>query len=233
MKRTYSLTPAGSVLAVAALVAACGGGSNGTGSGTGTGVSTGTGTLSLSLTDAPACGYDKVFVTIEKVRVHQSSSAGDNDAGWSEVALVAPQRVDLLTLNNGTLLPLGQTELPAGTYTQMRLVLAPNTAASPLANAIMPTGGAETALTLVSPIACAGSTAADGRDRACRAAQGGRFGPCGRPEARRAPGREDSAVHPGPRRAHHPARVPARGASRRRGGHGATAGFRARQRPRR
>jgi hypothetical protein len=147
MKRTYSLTPAGSVLAVAALVAACGGGSNGTGSGTGTGVSTGTGTLSLSLTDAPACGYDKVFVTIEKVRVHQSSSAGDNDAGWSEVALVAPQRVDLLTLNNGTLLPLGQTELPAGTYTQMRLVLAPNTAASPLANAIMPTGGVETALT--------------------------------------------------------------------------------------
>jgi len=147
MRRTYSLTPAGSVLAVAALVAACGGGSNGTGSGTGTGVSTGTGTLSLSLTDAPACGYDKVFVTIEKVRVHQSSSAGDNDAGWSEVALVAPQRVDLLTLNNGTLLPLGQTELPAGTYTQMRLVLAPNTAASPLANAIMPTGGAETALT--------------------------------------------------------------------------------------
>lgn len=143
MTRTYSLTPAGSVLAVAALVAACGGGSNGTG----TGVSTGTGTLSLSLTDAPACGYDKVFVTIEKVRVHQSSSAGDNDAGWSEVALVAPQRVDLLTLNNGTLLPLGQTELPAGTYTQMRLVLAPNTAASPLANAIMPTGGVETALT--------------------------------------------------------------------------------------
>jgi Domain of unknown function (DUF4382) len=143
MKRTYSLTPAGSVLAVAALVAACGGGSNGTG----TGVSTGTGTLSLSLTDAPACGYDKVFVTIEKVRVHQSSSAGDNDAGWSEIALVAPQRVDLLTLNNGTLLPLGQTELPAGTYTQMRLVLAPNTAANPLANAIMPTGGVETALT--------------------------------------------------------------------------------------
>ena len=126
-------------LAAAALLAACGGGSDSP--------STVTGTLRLSLTDAPACGYDKVFVTIEKVRVHQSGSAGDNDAGWSEVVLATPQRVDLLTLNNGTLLPLGQTELPAGSYTQLRLVLAANTAANPLANAITPTGGVETALT--------------------------------------------------------------------------------------
>jgi hypothetical protein len=65
------------------------------------------------LTDSPACGYDNVFVTVQKVRVHKSGSAADNDAGWSEVVLAAPQRVDLLTLTNGTLLPLGQTELPA------------------------------------------------------------------------------------------------------------------------
>jgi hypothetical protein len=44
-------------------------------------------------------------------------------------------------LNNGTLLPLGQTELPAGTYTQMRLVLSDNTGADPLANAVQPEGG--------------------------------------------------------------------------------------------
>lgn len=122
--------------AATTLLAACGGGGN-----------TATGTLRLSLTDAPACGYESVFVTVDKVRVHQSSSAGDNDAGWSEVVLAAPQRIDLLTLNNGALLPLGQTELPAGTYTQMRLVLADNTPANPLANAIKPSGGSETALT--------------------------------------------------------------------------------------
>ncbi len=128
-------------LTAAALLAACGGGGSDNTS------TTGTGTMRLSLTDAPACGYDSVFVTVEKVRVHQSGSAGDNDAGWSEVVLSTPQRVDLLSLNNGTLLPLGQTELPAGSYTQMRLVLAANTPANPMANALTPTGGQPTALT--------------------------------------------------------------------------------------
>jgi hypothetical protein len=128
-----------STLAATALFA-CGGGGGGGSAG-------GTGTLRMSLTDAPACGYDNVWVTVQKVRVHQSSSAGDNDAGWQEIVLASPQRVDLLTLTNGTLMPLGQTQLPAGTYTQMRLVLAPNTAGAPWPNAIKPTGGVETELT--------------------------------------------------------------------------------------
>ena len=50
--------------ALAALIAACGGGGG-----------TPTGTMRLSLTDSPACGYDNVFVTVEKVRVHQSGGA--------------------------------------------------------------------------------------------------------------------------------------------------------------
>ena len=131
----FLLSPA--VVAAGLLVACGGGGSD----------SSATGTLRLSLTDAPACGYDSVFVTVERVRVHKSGSAADSDGGWSEVVLAPAQRVDLLTLTNGTLLPLGQTALPAGTYTQMRLVLSPNSNSTPLANAIKPTGGTETALT--------------------------------------------------------------------------------------
>jgi hypothetical protein len=55
--------------------------------------------------------------------------------------------VDLLTLTNGTLVPLGQVQLPAGIYTQLRLVLAENTASDPYANAIKPTGAAMVPLT--------------------------------------------------------------------------------------
>ena len=128
----------GAALAGAIVIglAACGGGSGGSG----------TGTLRLALTDAP-CGYDQVWVTIEKVRVHQSAGAGAGDAGWSEVVLSPARRVDLLSLTNGVLEELGQTPLPAGKYTQMRLVLAANGGGTPLANSIVPTGSAETPLT--------------------------------------------------------------------------------------
>ena len=122
-------------LAVSALLSACGGSGSETG------------TLRLALTDAPACGFDTVFVTIEKVRVHKSGSANEGDDGWSEVALTpAKKRVDLLSLTNGALAELGQTLLPAGKYTQMRFVLAANGAANPLANAVKLTGGVETAV---------------------------------------------------------------------------------------
>lgn len=129
-------------LGAAALLAACGGGGGIGGSGAAQ-----DGTMRLQLTDAPACGYDAVNVTIEKVRVHASSTAVDSDSGWYELALSPARRVDLLTLSNGVLTTLGQLQLPSGSYTQMRLVLAANGGATPLANSVVPTGGAETALT--------------------------------------------------------------------------------------
>ncbi len=146
--RTMHIPSSRSRLALPALVAL---GLSGCGGGGGQANGYGAGTLRLALTDAAACGYDNVFVTVEKVRVHASGTAADADSGWHEVVLATPQRVDLLTLTNGTLLPLGETPLPAGKYTQMRLVLGSTApAGSPagtLANSIKPTGGVETALT--------------------------------------------------------------------------------------
>ena len=127
--------------AAAIALAACGGGG---GSEPAAG---GTGTLRLALTDAPACGYDAVNVTIERVRVHQSSGAGENDSGWVDMAVTPRQRVNLLSLTNGVLEELGQTPLPTGRYTQMRLVLADNGGSAPFANSVVPTGGSEVALT--------------------------------------------------------------------------------------
>ena len=139
------------VAGMAWLLAACGGGGDGDAGQAGAGSAPAVaamGTLRLALTDAPACGFDKVFVTVEKVRVHQSGSAGDGEAGWSEVVLNPAKRLDLLSLTNGVLEELGQKRLPAGKYTQLRLVLAENGSTAPFANAVIPTGGtSEVALT--------------------------------------------------------------------------------------
>ena len=126
------------VSAAAALLAACGGGGGDSG---GTGAASGT--LRLALTDAPACGYDRVNVTIERIRIHARSTAQDGDAGWSEMVLTPAKRVDLLTLTNGVLEELGSTSLPAGRYTQMRLVLGSNQGPGMMANSVVPTGGSE------------------------------------------------------------------------------------------
>ncbi|MEJ7929826.1 DUF4382 domain-containing protein [Ramlibacter sp. AN1015] len=125
------------VLAVlaAATLAACGGGSA---------PAVEPGTLRLALTDAPACGFDHVWVTIAGVRVHASGTALDAEAGWRELPVDPPRRIDLLTLTNGGLQELGGLELPAGRYEQMRLVFAPTgEAGAPVApHAVQPSGGA-------------------------------------------------------------------------------------------
>lgn len=114
---------------------ACGGG----------GSDTPSGTLRVALTDGPACGFDAVNVTVTAVRVHASQTADENAQGWHDLTLVAPRRIDLLSLQNGILEELGQRVLPAGQYTQLRLMLQPNRGVN-VANSVMPTGGGEQAL---------------------------------------------------------------------------------------
>lgn len=116
-------------LLAAALLVACGGGGGGSASGTGT--------LQMSLTDAPACGYDHVFVDVQKLSIHQSATAQPQDAGWTDINV--NQRIDLLNLTNGVLQTLGQVPLAAGQYQQIRLVLGAN-------NTVTPTGGSDTPL---------------------------------------------------------------------------------------
>lgn len=124
---------AAAVAATLALAACGGGGGNADG---------GEGTVRVSMTDAPAC-HEEVFITVEAVRFHANADAsGGNTAGWHELRLPAPRRIDLLDLTNGALEELGSAPLPAGRYSQVRLVLAENTREQPLANAVTPRGGA-------------------------------------------------------------------------------------------
>ena len=139
--RTLAWTSAG--LAALSLVACGGSGSS-------------TGTLQLAMTDAPACGYQHVYVTVTKIRVHQSATAQSTDAGWSELS-ITPQRIDLLSLTNGVLQELGSLPLPTGTYQQVRLVLADNPSSpspsNPLANALVLTTDPTTEIALSTPSA--------------------------------------------------------------------------------
>ncbi|WP_321795247.1 DUF4382 domain-containing protein [Caballeronia sp. J97] len=132
--RTFALAAG-----TATILAACGGGGGSDGS------SSPNGTLHVALTDAPSCGFDHVYVTVSQVRVNANAQAADSDAGWTTIALPAPQKIDLLSLTNGVLADLGQTALPAGQYQQVRLVLTPNSG-NTLANSIVPSGGKEQAL---------------------------------------------------------------------------------------
>lgn len=114
-------------------VAGCGSGGDGSG---------GMGTASVSLTDAPACGYEQVNITVSKVRIHRSDTAGDHSPGWADIVLNPPKTINLLDLNDPTqpnfgLLTLGETPLEAGHYTQLRLVLEPNNGNQPSANWIV------------------------------------------------------------------------------------------------
>jgi hypothetical protein len=95
------------------------------------------GNVSVSISDPPACSapqgpYSHVYVTIREVRIHQSETADANAAGWTNLTpdLAAnPRQVDLFGLANSAcfLAMLGNgTQLQAGQYQQIRIILADN-----------------------------------------------------------------------------------------------------------
>lgn len=107
---------------LSALAVACGGGSS-----SGSGLSQGT--ANVSIMDAPG-DYNHVYVTIAAVWFHTSNLAGPDDTGWLKYPLTAPITVDLLSLENGTMLQaFGGLTLPAGDYQQIRVFLIDNSVA--------------------------------------------------------------------------------------------------------
>lgn len=156
-RRGGSLCGVVGVLAMG-LLAGCGGGGGDAAGGGGGGGSAQAGVLSVSLTDAPACGFDEVNVTVNRVRVHQSDSANENAAGWTDITLTPPRKINLLNLNDPTqpnfaLESLGETPLPSGHYTQLRLLLVENNGSNPPANSVVLSGLPRTEIPLDTPSA--------------------------------------------------------------------------------
>lgn len=100
--------------------------------------------LRVQLTDKPAEEYQAVYVTVASVRIHKSGDAGEQDGEWIELPVTAAMPVDLLTLRNGVLYELCQSQLAAGHYQQIRLVLTPNAGtAAPYHQSVLAADGVE------------------------------------------------------------------------------------------
>jgi hypothetical protein len=80
------------------------------------------GTLKINLIDSPV-DYDAVYVDVQSVSVHAADA--DSNGGWQTVS-AQPGIYDLLTLRNGVSVLLVDGQLPAGHYTQIRLLLGPD-----------------------------------------------------------------------------------------------------------
>lgn len=96
-------------------------------------------TANVMLSDPTTCSgpsgpFAHVYVTITDVQANISSTAGDNDSGWTDLTpglSSQAKQVDLLGQANNQcfLATLGDTQqLQAGTYQQIRLILADNSA---------------------------------------------------------------------------------------------------------
>ncbi|WP_188937188.1 DUF4382 domain-containing protein [Puia dinghuensis] len=84
----------------------------------------GTGQLEVRLTDGPG-PYDAVYIDVEKVEVNVSSDSGTS-SGWQTLPLLRPGVYNLLNFRNGIDTVLASANLPAGTLSQMRLILGNN-----------------------------------------------------------------------------------------------------------
>lgn len=102
-----------------------------------------TGTLQVSLTDAVQQNYSSVVIKIKQVKVVQNGNenARNNDRGLPVIATFDPPRVvDIVKLRFLQEI-LGTAVVPAGTYTQVRLILEDNTDLNNPVNYVIPDGG--------------------------------------------------------------------------------------------
>ena len=112
-------------LAVVITLLSCGGGSS----------NSNMATANLSLSDPATCSapngpFSHIYVAVTDVAINQSASASDTDPGWVDLTpnlKNSPVQVDLLGVANQCFLAmLGSTGIQAGTYQQVRVLLASN-----------------------------------------------------------------------------------------------------------
>ncbi|WP_299989966.1 DUF4382 domain-containing protein [uncultured Pontibacter sp.] len=85
--------------------------------------SNGTARMEVRMTDAPG-DYEEVNVDIRSVQIHKENT--DSESGWLTLDEINPGIYNLLDFANGRDTLLASANLPAGTISQIRLVLGEN-----------------------------------------------------------------------------------------------------------
>jgi Domain of unknown function (DUF4382) len=107
-------------VAAALMLAACGGGGDSS-----TPPTADTGTLNIRLVDGPSSNVTHSWITVTQVAVNADDAVDMSGSGWTRFDLPTPVSLDMMTLANGSLSSvIASLNLPAGTYKQIRLVLA-------------------------------------------------------------------------------------------------------------
>jgi len=120
MKLKQMLIAICAITAALTHLAGCGGGSGGN--------TAAKGTLKLSITDKQSDDFDKVIIAIREIRVVPVGQEGarDDDPGLPVLArFTNPKVIDVMKLQF-VQEALGEIILPAGSYSQIRLILEPN-----------------------------------------------------------------------------------------------------------
>lgn len=82
----------------------------------------GSGTASVYVKDAPTDEFDEIHVVFERVEVHRSGNGTENEGGWITIYENATgQDVDLLDASGDRAAFLGEADLDAGRYQQIRI----------------------------------------------------------------------------------------------------------------
>ena len=96
-----------------------------------------TATVQTTLSDPSTCKspqgpFSHIYITVTDVQIHQNANASPSDSGWVDLTpelRKSPAQVDLLgAANQCFLATLGSAGIPAGSYQQIRILLAPNSA---------------------------------------------------------------------------------------------------------
>ncbi len=81
--------------------------------------------VEVAIGNSPDTRFTHVWITVREVWFNTNATAAPEDTGWTKQVLATPMTIDLASLSNGSVKSVvSAVKIPAGLYSQLRLVLA-------------------------------------------------------------------------------------------------------------